>query len=125
MIKNALYQGYLWWNNELKPIVFDGGKSIKVMLIDGQRYVVEGVLWDEEHNLSYTIKYIDGNHVIIETELTKDLEEMSDLQEYISNKLRGNPILLFRQIWQEEMDPLCEGMKVLVPGKSVFVGFKK
>lgn len=128
MIKGSLYQGYLWWNDEPKPKVYDNEPILgnpDNILMDGQRYVVEGLLWDEEHRLSITIRHIDGTCMVIETEVSKEVEEKSDLQEYLSNKIDGHSILLFRQVWEEEIDTLCMGMKVLVPSKSLFVGFKK
>ena len=124
MVEEAYYQGYLWWNNKKSPSVFSGKELVKVNLTNGQEYVVEGLLWDEKKHQSYTIRHVDGKHLVIGVKLTKEMEEMSDLGEYLSNKFAGYPKLLFRQLWQEEQDPLCEGMKVLVPGRTIFVGFK-
>lgn len=125
MIEEAYYQGYLWWNNKKNPSVFWGNESVKVNLTNGREYVVEGLLWDEKKHQSYTIKHVDGEHLVIGVKLTKEMEETSDLQEYFFNKDTNHLLLLFRQLWQEEPDPLCEGMKVLVPGRTIFVGFKK
>jgi hypothetical protein len=135
MGKKVFYQGYLWWNDKPSPNAINK-KMVDVFNPEALKrkngtYVVEGLLWIEEKQVSYTIRHIDGHHVIIKTELEKKKSDLRcESSYYYSGKLSKDGVeqidvkLHFVQFWEEEVDPLCENMKVLRPGKLVFVGFE-
>ena len=141
MVK-AYYQGYLWWNNAPRPTTLIGGKAVPLcadneypiaLTRNDGTYVTEGLLWDKQRQVSYTIRHIDGHHIVIRTKLDQEKKHYKYISEssyYYKGSLSANGEdatdmkLCFVQFWKEEPDPLCENMNVLRPGKIVFVGFE-
>jgi CRISPR type III-associated protein (TIGR04423 family) len=97
----------------------------------GNPFIVEGQLYAEKEQKSYSIKYVDNKHIVVEY----DLENVPDNwnvegkivfngKSFIANRLDGVAEIKFRQYWKPKLDELCEGMKMLVPAGYVFVGFE-
>jgi CRISPR type III-associated protein (TIGR04423 family) len=86
-------------------------------------FIIEGNLFDKNHQFSYYIKYVDGEYLVFRYEMDKT-EDLFTLENYIPNKLPGVDKICFRQYWKSGPDDFCEGMEVLKPFTSVFVGFK-
>jgi CRISPR type III-associated protein (TIGR04423 family) len=86
-------------------------------------FIIEGQLYCEEKQLSYSIKYVDGKYIITEYNLETFKNEICDEKEYIPNRIPAYRII-FKQYWKQKVDELCENMEVLIPGAFVFVGFK-
>lgn len=114
------YEGYLWFSDQKKPEIYSK-KENEFRFDDNKNpFVVEGQLFDGAN--SYSIKYVDGKHIIakfILAELPIDFTKQTFIPSF-----KGVSGLQFRQYWRPEPDPLCEGMEVLKPAQFVFVGFK-
>jgi CRISPR type III-associated protein (TIGR04423 family) len=94
------------------------GKDIKIPFIIEALFVVD--------NVSYQIKFVDGNYIVYSKNLDNVKDENSTAITYLPNRFEGNiKGLNFRRLWEKKEDPLCEGMKVLVPTVDLFVGFNR
>lgn len=118
------YNGYYWMSDRKEPIVlheeyFDQELDPKL-----NPFVIEAQLFDGK--TSYSLKYVDGQYIVVETDLTAyDLNDGTFTEQvFLGNRMgNGNVWLKFYQQWVEKEDKLCENMKVLVPGKLIFAGF--
>jgi CRISPR type III-associated protein (TIGR04423 family) len=121
--KDKNYEGYLWMSDAKEPQTdsFDKGLDITDA---SNPFIVEGQLYSREEQKSYSIKYVDGKHLVTEYDLKNIPEgwEKSDEKSFIPNRIKVSK-LLFRQYWKPQKDDLCEGMETLVPAAYVFVGF--
>ena len=137
-IQPGNYVGYLWYSDKTAPDVLNGVQLTDVLRPDENPFVIEGQLWDETQQVSYSIRYvvsndgqqgISGHYVIQQWNLKNDFPtsdfdhtELEALPNQAFSKEAGK--LLFRRYWKAEKDELCEDMKVLNPHALVFVGFK-
>ena len=123
------YEGYLWISNENNPHVFCSETKIDAQLFKKLNpFIAEGYLYNKETRKSISIKYIDGQYHIYETEVkpTDISNEDVDKIEYLTLRM-SNPSTLwakFLRYWHEVEDAKCLDMKVLEVEKEVFVGFK-
>jgi len=133
--KESKYEGYLWMSDADKPTVFNDIKpesqylTIDAITNSSNPFMVEGHLYCKDNNKSYSIKYVDGEHIVVEYDLdhipdTWVSDEKKDLKKFVVNRMDGVSKLRFRQYWKPENDELCEGMDVLVTAAFVFVGFE-
>lgn len=128
---NKEYEGYLWLSNSVMPIVFDNqtiDMELKELKEGMMPFIVEGQLYSQTEKISYSIKYVDGRHIVSKYEKVRidDANDDIELKTYLSNRMDDRE-LCFLRYWEptEEGDENCEGMKPLVITKNVFVGFKK
>ena len=127
---SLLYEGYLWLSNKNKPELSYPAAKIDAQLFKTHNpFVAEGYLYNKETRKSISIKYIDGQYHIYETEVkpTDISNEDVDKIEYLTLRM-SNPSTLwakFLRYWHEVEDAKCLDMKVLEVEKEVFVGFKK
>lgn len=113
-IPNGNYSGYLWYSDTEKPEEYIGnGGSIDLNTFP---YIAEGMLWDENTKTSVMINYTHKLHVAVYPNV-----DVSQSKVYLGHK-SGEKNLKFSTIWKEEVDELCEGMKVLKPVANVFIG---
>ena len=139
-IEAAKYEGYLWYSNEKKPMVFDGSEPVPEMNLDEEKnpFIIEGNLWDEDGRNSIMIRYVDGEYIVRRTKVKEEELKASSrassqayesgsptLKKYLAHRIEGVKCLCFLQYWQAESDKMCEGMQVLRPLKLVFIGFDK
>ena len=139
-IEAAKYEGYLWYSNEKKPMVFDGSEPVPEMNLDEEKnpFIIEGNLWDEDGRNSIMIRYVDGEYIVRRTKVKEEELKASSrassqayesgsptLKKYLAHRIEGVKCLCFFQYWQAESDKMCEGMQVLRPSKLVFIGFDK
>ena len=123
-IKNC--EGYLWWSDQQTPKVYQDD-ALDICLDETKNpFVVEGQLYDRECRQSYSIKYVDGQYLIIiynvaERDFANSDNEQKD---FLSNRM-GDRRLKFLRYWEEKEDENCIGMPVLTFTKNVFVGFKE
>jgi CRISPR type III-associated protein (TIGR04423 family) len=132
--KDIAYEGYLWLSDSTTPIVVTKQQNLTGLgdLLglshpiddDSNPFIVEGQLYAPKEHLSYSIRYTDGRHIVIEYDLNKDVPKVVDDKSFIAHRLPGVSKLKFRQYWKEQKDALCEGMTTLVPADCVFVGFE-
>lgn len=131
-IKDLNYEGYIWLSDKEKPIVYE---NVPVTLPNegDNPFVVEGQLYNKAEGLSYSIKYVDGQHIIQENTVTKaDMENKdNEVKDYLSNRM-GDKWLKFLRYWEEIPDEdnfqdeeHPNGLPVLTMTKNVFVGFKE
>ena len=110
------YHGYLWYSNAHEPTNYNGnGSSIN---LDDFPFIAEGMLWDESTKTSVMINYTHQLCVAV----YKDVDDIQS-KTFMGHKT-GKRNLKLTTIWKEEEDELCDGMKVLKPIASVFVGYE-
>ncbi|KAA6334231.1 hypothetical protein EZS27_017423, partial [termite gut metagenome] len=122
--KGRNYTGYLWMSDEQNPKTYCNQPIDKELerTDDQNPFIIEGQLYCEEKQLSYSIKYVDGKYFITKYDLNA-LGNEFDKKKYIPNRIPACHIV-FRQYWKQKADELCENMEVLIPGAFVFVGFE-
>ena len=127
--KEKAYVGYLWLSKSKTPeqylVPSDVSDFLKDMADDKNPFIIEGQLFSSEANKSYSIKYVDGKHIVVEYDLTNMPNDwvFDKDKVFIPNRINVAK-LKFRQYWKPEVDDFCEGMKVLQPAAFVFVGFE-
>ncbi len=125
-IEKSIYEGYLWYSNKTEPKILNE-EEFELEISDNENpFVIEGQLFDADRMLSISIKYVDGKYICNSYNVDSIDFNRSNVEkkEFHSNRMNGYK-LQFLQYWTEKEDDLCEGMKVLRPTKSVFVGFIK
>ena len=145
-IERGNYEGYLWFSDADAPVVLDGEELAvdfdQVLTIEGKDYdlpskkvfIVEAQLFDNNSKISYSVKYVDGKHLVKRYEVDKkylekqneidalsDNPEKPDYKQYYGNRLKR--WLKFLQYWKLQKDSFCCGMETWIPKQLVFVGF--
>jgi CRISPR type III-associated protein (TIGR04423 family) len=129
-IPKGKYQGYLWYSDKSEPNIVDGSNELKEpMNLEkvSNPFIVEGYLYDEANQKSYSIKMVDGKYHAYCSEVPKEKEGADYKVEnvtYLPNRMPSKGGLVFKRIWRPKVDALCEGMSVWVPQEELFVGFK-
>lgn len=125
-IKISKCEGYLWWSDKQEPKIYDGDVLDITLDETNNPFVVEGQLYDKEENMSYSIKYVDGQYLIniCKVENRDFMNKDNELKSFLSNRMGGR-WLKFLRYWEEKEDENCMKMPVLTFTKNVFVGFKK
>ena len=117
------YEGYLWWSDAVTPKVYQNQQLPEWIEEMANPFIIEGQLYDKSNNKSFSIRFVDGDHLIN----CFDLAELEGLdfikKDYLPNRVEGVSKLCFREYWKPVHDDLCEGMEVLQPAENVFVGF--
>lgn len=131
-IECGSYTGYYWMSDQQRPELVDGNLPEALSNLDNSYnpFVVEAQLYSEDSGLSYSLKYIDGEYYIFETQVNAaDIDSAKKgstteipYKEYYAHRLGGRK-LGFLQYWEETEDEFCENMKVLQPAQLAFVGF--
>lgn len=122
-IPNLLYDGYVWLSDETNPRKLKDARFDASIVAENQ-FIIEALLWSESEKTSIQIRHTD-KYLIHKIELDK-LPENAALVErkYLAHRVEGVKKLIFKQLWQPERDPLCEGMEVLMMKAQIFVGFE-
>jgi len=114
------YQGYVQFSHRAidkeKDIFYD---AKKVELKDEDGFIYEAHFSNKSNSVS--IKQINGSFLVSEIDIT-NIDE-NDTEEFISDIEGWNYKIKMAQIWKEEADEFCEGMKVKKLKKVVFAGF--
>lgn len=121
---NGTYEGYLWLSDKAKPDVLNN-EPLRGLPDGKNPFIVEGQLFDRKNMLSYSIRFVDGCHIVKKYDLEQLMEFEYIQKEYLPNRIPGISTLSFKEFWRHKVDILCEGMKVLKPAEIVFVGFKQ
>jgi len=132
-IKDVFYTGYVWYSDKAAPQQLTDGKFSRDEGETG--FILEAKLYAKAEKLSVSVKYIGGDYFISEVKLAGCPSELKAKAEYsyetyIANPSLGKKIgegfgLSFLQYWEKTKDNACEGMEVLKPTWSAFVGFEK
>lgn len=129
------YQGYFWMSDEESPMVFLSTETLSKQLenygkfpiqlqadLNPNPFVIEGLLYDPENHISYTIKFVDGEYIV--HKYVVQPEEKPD-KVYLAHRMPGVSQLKFIKRWKKQKDEFCEDMEVYRPAELVFVGFNK
>lgn len=131
-IKSLTYEGYLWMSDQENPTIYEND-SVTLPEEGTNPFVVEGQLYNEKEGLSYSIKFVDGQYIVQEYEVTEaDMKNPDNqVKTYLSNRM-GDKKLQFLRYWEEVPDEDIftdsnnpNGLPVLTQTKNVFIGFKK
>lgn len=131
-IKPLIYEGYFWMSDQEDPTVYEND-SVTLPTEGANPFVVEGQLYNEKEGLSYSIKFVDGQYIVQEYEVTEaDMKNPDNqVKTYLSNRM-GDKYLQFLRYWEEILDEdnytdrdNPDGLPVLTQTKNVFIGFKK
>lgn len=122
-IKNRKYSGYIWMSNAKQPKMLYS-EEFDFSTIGINPFIIEGLLYNEEENISITISHT-GKYHIHEFDLN-DLPEGAELEdiEYLPHRLNGVDKVCFKQLWVPEKDENCENWPVLKMKALIFTGFK-
>ncbi|GHT29230.1 hypothetical protein AGMMS49574_05380 [Bacteroidia bacterium] len=121
--KDYSYIGYLWMSGSNRPITNNFADVLNDVTDNSNPFIVEGQLYSEKEQKSYNIRYVDGNHIVVEYNL-KDTSLDYDEKLFIPNRLDGVEKIKFRYYWRIVNDEFCESMATLVPAGYVFTGFE-
>jgi len=114
------YQGYVQFShrpiNKEKDIFITTDPKVK----NEEGFIYEAHFCNAKESIS--IKQINDSWLVSETNTSNIPDE--DKQTYMSD-IEKFPNIIMAQIWKEEKDELCEGMKVKKLKAVVFAGFKK
>lgn len=129
-IEKGTYEGYIWYSDQKEPQVLEQQMLECTLDENVNPFIIEAQLHDSSARVSYSVKYIDGAYIAFKYENVAQGDVASDPTVEIEEKCfcanrMGDRQLVFQQWWREAPDAFCEGMKVLQPAESVFVGFKK
>lgn len=131
-IKPFTYEGYLWMSDQENPTIYESD-FVSLPTEEANPFVVEGQLYNKTEGLSYSIKYVDGQYIVLEYKVTEAEMKSPDNQvkTYLSNRM-GDKKLQFLRYWEEVPDEdnytdsnNPKGLPVLTQTKNVFIGFKK
>jgi CRISPR type III-associated protein (TIGR04423 family) len=119
---NKPYEGYLWWSDKPEPEMYLN--EIIALPHEGDNpFIIEGNLWCNTKEISYLIRFIDGKYWVYRYEL-KDIDPKKVTEhEYLPNRMSKVEKLLFKEVWEEKPDELCNNFEVLKPAFIAFVGF--
>ncbi len=126
------YVGYLWVSDKKEPKEYHNPSDVSVFLKDfaddKNPFIIEGQLYSEVAKKSYSIKYVDGNYIIVEYGLKNTPNDWAnlkekDLKKFIPNRIAASKIV-FLQFWEPVKDEFCLNMEVLQPAALAFVGFE-
>ncbi|MBR5373087.1 MAG: TIGR04423 family type III CRISPR-associated protein [Paludibacteraceae bacterium] len=125
-IKPGNYVGYFWKSDAKDPQIVKGAFT-EDLNPSKNPFIVEAQLYDHDTMLSYSIKYVDGEYMILEHQvLSTDFNRLDvEIKDFYAHRIDGHKKLQFLQYWKENEngDSLCEDMQVLRPAEFVFVGF--
>ena len=121
---NVNYNGYLWWSNAQEPNVFQNEMLPEWLIETDNPFIMEGNLADTQNQLSYAIRFFDGEYIVNRFDL-KDLSSNEFIfKSYLPNRFPLNiKNLCFKEFWKPEEDEFCDDMPVLKPAEVVFIGF--
>ena len=123
--RDKSYQGYLWYSNEKAPVTLLD-EPLPEISDTINPFVIEGNLYDSLSKISYQIKSMDGNTLVMRYDLNALPAEHQHIDKcFLPQRLpKRIEKLKFAEVWFPEQDPLCEGMPVLRPAFTAFTGFK-
>ena len=117
-IPKGNYEGYVWMSDQDKPEILNGQDIPRH--IGGQSFIQEALLWDADKGRSVHVRHVGQIQVVC-----YDLKDkhLNDEVSFLSHRMGDHKRLMFKRTWEEEKDPACADMEVLVPGELIFVGF--
>ncbi|MEM1119923.1 MAG: TIGR04423 family type III CRISPR-associated protein [Bacteroidota bacterium] len=121
-IPSRKYEGYIWFSNEITPVVLRK-QTYDFAQVQVNPFIVEAQLYCVATNTSVLIKH-SGTYAIHEFALGQlPNEVVLEENPYLAHRIEGVNKLKFAQLWKPEADPNCEGMEVLTMQALIFAGF--
>jgi len=115
------YQGYVQFSNRAidkdRDIFID--KEPKVQNEDG--FIYEANFANDKNSIN--IKQINNEWLVATVDISRVLD--SDIKTFVSDIENFNYKIKMAQIWQEESDKFCEGLKINNLKSVVFAGFEQ
>jgi len=128
-IPKGKYEGWLWKSDAREPEIITPDTEQVFSFDDNKNpFVIEGQLWDAQTRTSYSIRYVDGRHIVKKFDVEEsdlDCNEHATKKSFIAHRLGKHQCVNMLQYWKEVPDDLCCGFPMLQPDKLVFVGFGK
>ena len=130
-IEDGCYHGYYWMSNQNKPNVLNGENFTLELKNGSNPFVIEAQLYDKSKEISYSVKYFDGEYHILRHDINElKGEKNTEIDELLfESKRMDGKVLKFNRFWHEDDEEddinglLCD-MKTLEPKEMVFVGFE-
>ena len=134
-IKALPYEGYLWMSDKEQPQIYNQ-ENISLPKEGDNPFVVEGMLYNKANELSYSIRFVDGEYIVQEFKVTQADIKNPENQEKVYEPNRMDDLkgkrLRFLRYWEEVLDEdnykdeqNPDGLPVLTLTKNVFIGFKE
>lgn len=120
-IEKGIYEGYYWMSDEEEPKVLVNESFDRELKDRENPFVIEAQLYSKEKNVSYSVKYVDGQYRVSKYEIS--INDLKEAKDFLAHRMGKDTKLKFVQRWKEVEDDFCEGMSVLEPAEFVFVGF--
>lgn len=127
---NINYEGYLWWSDKENPDVYQNQPIISQEnkpiwpILSTNPFIIEGNLWDPINEISYLIRFLDGNYLVYRFDIQNiNSNEITELDYHPFRMPDYITKLNFKEIWTSQQDPLCNRFDVLKPAFIAFTGF--
>ena len=118
------YEGYLWYSNANEPELFNRRK-ISENDLKQLPFVVEGLLYCPDENVSIRITNIDGEYRISKMNVAGISSSQTTSFQLNTDKFGEGKFIHIYQHYENLPDPVNEGWEVAQPTWFAFVGFKK
>jgi CRISPR type III-associated protein (TIGR04423 family) len=109
------YEGYVQFSDRPIEDIWTQRSNISVDPKEG--FVYEAHFCNGTESIA--IKQVNGEWLVSTTQISEIDNEETDIETYYAHEKN----VKMAQIWQEETDEVCEGMKVKKLQKVVFAGF--
>ncbi len=116
------YEGYIQMSDSPIEHIFRSASKLPSWsdLHNGINYILEMALFEPKSKKSILVRQTNDKWVVIEKVLTEDEINTTDSFYTLKDKLKAK----IAQIWQEEKDEFCLGLKTLSPKTLLFAGFE-
>ena len=117
------YEGYIQMSDSRIEHIFQDASPLPEWhsLHNGVNYILELALYEPESKNSILIRQANENWVVLEKILTD--QEIKDADNFYT--IKDNVKAKIAQIWEEQEDEFCLGLKTLIPQTLLFAGFAK
>lgn len=129
-LPEAHYEGFVRMSDAVAPHIYNHQLCAPTFEAADVPFVLEAELYNTDENISYSIRYREGQLCVVEHKVQLNDANLKDVDHLYQALLpRGEAEALskknlhFLQYWMEQEDALCENMPVLVPAQRVFIGF--
>lgn len=119
---DILFEGYYWYSNAKIPEVIPQ-EPIKKGWFKEMPFIIEANFYSREKKLSIQVRHVDGKYHVARIDLDHaDASLLDGPVTYLGHDLKGLDYQVV-EAWEPKPDPLCDGMEVLQPSWTAFVGF--
>lgn len=129
------YVGYLWFDNESKPMEINGAYDFTT--VKQLPFIIEGNLKAKDKSHSISIRFVDGMYIIGKVDWDEFAKQEIAYEDhcYIAHGFSEAKSLCFKEAWMpvpdaylependSEIKYLCEKLPTLEPAWIAFTGF--